>query len=133
MAGGSRAPRRGHELRDRVAQLAQALGLEVQLEVPVARRIWGARRRIDVVVRKPRSEKVLGIECKYQGTSGSAEEKIVATLEDIKHWPIPGIVVIDGPGFSANIKAFLLASGRVVEWQHLEEWLRLFFLLDEGA
>ncbi|NPA31313.1 MAG: hypothetical protein GXO37_04870 [Chloroflexi bacterium] len=129
MSGGSEAVHSGRELRDRVVQLAASLGLEVQTEVPVGRRIYGKRRRIDIVVRKPHSDKILGIECKYQGRSGTAEEKIAIVLNDIDYWPIPGLVVIDGPGFSEEVRAYLLASGKVVEFQHLQEWLRLFFAL----
>lgn len=129
MPGGAKTSK-GHELRDRVVELAHKLGLEAKTEVKVARRIWGAQRRIDVVLRKPGSEKVLGIECKYQSAPGTAEEKIAITLEDMKHWPIPGIVVIDGEGFSDKMKGYLIASGKVVEWKDLEEWLRLFFLID---
>ena len=73
--------------------------------------------------------KILGIECKYQGTSGSAEEKIPATIRDIEHWPIPGIVVIDGPGFSDNMKGFLMATGKTVWFEDLEDWLKLYFML----
>ncbi len=73
--------------------------------------------------------KILGVECKYQGTAGSAEEKIPATIHDIEYWPIPGIVVIDGPGFSENMKGFLMATGKAVWLDDLEDWLRLYFLL----
>jgi hypothetical protein len=69
----------------------------------------------------------LGIECKYQGSTGTAEEKIPTTLQDIAAWPIPGIVVFDGEGFSPNMRSFLIASGKAVAFEDLEPWLRLFF------
>jgi hypothetical protein len=71
----------------------------------------------------------LGIECKAQETPGTAQEKIPATLEDIQAWPIPGLVVFSGSGFTNDMKAFLIASGRAVELRDLEPWLRLFFSL----
>ena len=43
---------------------------------------------------------------------GTAEEKVPATIQDIAHWPIPGIVVIDGKGFSANMP-YLMSTGKV--------------------
>ena len=98
MPGKARAVASGAELRDKVAELAHALGLEAETEVAVGRRIWGARRKIDVVVRHADTRLSLGIECKYQGTKGSAEEKIAGTLDDIAAWPIRGIVVFDGAG-----------------------------------
>jgi hypothetical protein len=85
---------------------------------------------IDVVVTDPSSRRRLGIECKFQGTAGSAEEKIPAIIQDIAAWPIPGLVVFAGPGFSTNIKSFLVASGRAVDFDDLDPWLRLFFSLD---
>jgi hypothetical protein len=39
-------------------------------------------------------------------------------------------VVFSGGGFSTNIKSFLVASGRAVDLDDLEAWLRLFFGLD---
>lgn len=111
------------------AEVARDLGLQVETEVYVGRRIWGARRRIDVVVSDPAQRRSLGIEVKYQRSAGSAEEKIPSTIDDIRAWPIPGIVVFHGPGFSANMRAFLLSSGKAVELEDLEVWLRLYFAL----
>ena len=79
---------------------------------------------------EPTSRRRLGVECKYQRVSGSAEEKIPAIIQDIAAWPIPGIVVFGGEGFSANIRSFLISSGRAVDIVDLEPWLRLFFGLD---
>jgi hypothetical protein len=129
MAGRGTAPRQGEALKHRVVDLARKLDLQTKTEVRAARRLWGAKRRIDVVLTHAASRKVLGIECKYQGTSGSAEEKIPATIKDIEFWPIAGIVVIDGPGFSENMKGFLMATGKAVWFEDLEDWLRLFFLI----
>ncbi|RMG33400.1 MAG: hypothetical protein D6732_12210 [Methanobacteriota archaeon] len=127
MPGKSTAPKNGRELQQRVMELAASLGLKVQDEVRAARRLWGSKRRIDVLLIDPDTGKTLGIECKYQGTPGTAEEKIAATLQDIEHWPIPGIVVIEGSGFSENMAGYLLSTGKVVWFQDLEDWLRLYF------
>ncbi len=127
MAGKGAAVKSGKDLEDRVANIGLDLGLHVELQVKVGRRIWGARRHIDVVLKHPETRVSLGIECKYQGSSGSAEEKIPATIEDIKVWPIRGIVVFDGEGFSDNIKSFLLSTGMAVELCDLDTWLELYF------
>ncbi len=129
MPGRGTAPRKGEELKRRVVELAGLLDLKADTEVRAARRLWGAKRRIDVVLMHEPSRKVLGIECKFQGTSGSAEEKIPATIKDIEYWPIPGIVVIDGPGFSSNMMGFLMATGKAVWFEDLEDWLKLYFVL----
>jgi hypothetical protein len=99
----------------------------VRREYQVGRRIWGAVRRIDVVLTQVQTRKTLGIECKYQGVQGSAEEKIPSTVQDIGAWPIPGIVVFSGAGFSDNMRSFLVASGKAVELEDLRPWLCLFF------
>ena len=123
------APGTWQGLTSACADIARSLGLQVETEVYVGRRIWGARRRIDVVVNDPSQRRSLGIEAKYQRSAGSAEEKIPSTIEDIRAWPIPGIVVFHGPGFSTNMRAFLLSSGKAVGLEDLEVWLRLFFAL----
>ena len=110
-----------------VIKIATKLGLETKEQFHVARRIWGANRNIDVILIDPKSRKTLGIECKFQGGGGSAEEKIPATIQDIEAWPIPGLVVFAGEGFTANMKSFLISTGKAVELDELEPWLRLFF------
>jgi hypothetical protein len=117
----------GHELEKQVADLAAKLGLESREQVKLGRRLWGAERRIDVVLTDPGSRKRLGIECKFQRVPGSVQEKIPATIQDISAWPIQGIVVFSGEGFSADMRSFLIASGRAVEFEDLEDWLRFFF------
>jgi len=123
------APLTGRELEQACVDLALNLGLDVRRQVPVGRRIWGPRRFIDVLVTDTALRRSVGIECKYQRVSGTAEEKIPATIQDIAAWPIAGIVCFDGPGFSEHLRSFMLASGKAVELAHLEEWLRLYFVL----
>ena len=123
------APTSWQSLTAACVEVARNLGLAVETEVYVGRRIWGARRRIDLVVTDPTLRRSLGIEAKYQRTAGSAEETIPSTIEDIRAWPIPGLVCFYGPGFSTNMRSFLQASGKAVELRDLETWLRLYFVL----
>jgi hypothetical protein len=127
MAGKATAVTSGAELRDRVAKLGRDLHLEVRTEVRVGRRLWGAVRNIDVVLTRIETGKTLGIECKYQGGGGSAEEKVPATIQDIAAWPIPGLVVFGGDGFSSNMIAYFHATGKAVSLSELQPWLELFF------
>ena len=127
MAGRALAVSNGEELTRLVVALAHQLGLEAKEQVKVARRIWGAERRIDVVLIHPASRKTLGLECKFQSVGGSAEEKIPATIKDIEAWPIPGLVVFAGPGFSDNMRGFLISTGKAVEFEELRPWLCLYF------
>lgn len=127
MPGRAIAVSNGDDLVKAVAQLAQELGLEAKEQVRVARRIWGAVRKIDVVLTHPQTRKTLGIECKFQAVTGTAEEKIPSVIEDIGAWPIPGIVVFAGEGFTENMKMFLVSTGKAVEFPELKPWLCLFF------
>ncbi|MCI0567780.1 MAG: hypothetical protein L0Z52_06245 [Acidobacteria bacterium] len=129
MAGGKNATPSGNVLREKVVTLAEAMGLEVKREVTVGRRIWGAKRRIDVVVTQPHSGITLGLECKYQKDRGTTDEKIPATILDIAAWPIPGLVVFEGEGISENIRSYLYSTGKAVEFEDLEAWMKLFFRL----
>jgi hypothetical protein len=127
MPGREKAVASGKELQDSVAALGRLLGLIADTEVSVGRRVWGARRRIDVVLKHPDTRISLGIECKFQGGAGSAEEKIPATIQDIRAWPIRGIVVYYGDGFSGNMESYLLSTGMAVELSDLRAWLELYF------
>ena len=127
MPGRAAAVRSGAQLQSSVEGLAQGVGLRVKSQVHVGRRLWGAERCIDVVLTHPDSTRSLGVECKYQGGPGTAEEKIPATIQDIAAWPIPGIVVFEGDGFSANMRSYLHSTGKAVGFGDLESWLRLYF------
>ncbi|HTL19006.1 MAG TPA: PD-(D/E)XK nuclease superfamily protein [Patescibacteria group bacterium] len=133
MAGKGLAVANGDDLVRAVAELAVSLGLESRQQVRVARRIWGAIRHIDVVLTHPQTRKTLGVECKFQAVTGTAEEKIPAIINDIAAWPIPGLVVFAGAGFTDNMKLFLISTGKAVEFPDLDPWLRLFFGLPLGA
>ena len=61
------------------------------------------------------------------GVGGTAEEKIPATIQNIAAWPIPGLVVFAGGGFSDNMRSYLHSTGKAVAFEDLESWLRLFF------
>jgi len=127
MAGGAKAVSSGDELAKLVCDLATKLGLEVHEQFMVARRLWGAERRIDVILKDPKTAKTLGVECKYKGVGGTAEEKIPAIIQDIDAWPIEGLVVFHGPGFTTNMKSFLISTGKAVDLEDLDPWLRLYF------
>jgi hypothetical protein len=131
MPGRATAVANGEELEREVLALATRLGLAARTQVRVGRRIWGAVRRIDVVLTHQETRRTLGLECKFQGSQGTAEEKIPSTIQDIAAWPIPGIVVFGGEGFSPNMVAFLISTGKAVEFEDLPPWLSLYFGLPD--
>ena len=124
----------GQQLERAVAELGRALGLEVKTQVKLGRRVWGRERHIDVVLRRPEIGLRLGIECKYQGVAGTAEEKITATIEDIKAWPFRGLVVMHGNGFSRDFPAYARGKGKAIGFDELADWLAAYFdLPDENV
>ena len=127
MPGRAKATKSGQALELRVVELAEKLRLRADRGVRVGKRLWGRVRVIDVVVRQEETRKLLGIECKSQETAGSAEEKIPSVVQDIEAWPIRGLVVFDGKGFSPEMRVYLLGTGKAVEFEDLEAWLGLFF------
>lgn len=127
MPGKGAAFESGKQLESAVADLGTHLGLDVRSQVKVGRRLWGAVRNIDVVMTGKDGARTLGIECKAQRGGGSAEEKIVATIQDITAWPIPGLIVFGGEGFSPKFVSYLHSTGKAVAFNDLESWLRLFF------
>jgi predicted metal-binding protein len=60
MPGKHSAPKSGADLRQRVVELAETLGLKAETEVKAARRLWGSIRKIDVVLTEEKSGKRLG-------------------------------------------------------------------------
>ena len=130
MAGRKRAVSSGAQLQNSVVEVARTLGLDVREQVRVGRRLWGSERKIDVVVTHTLSRRSIGLECKHQNVGGTTEEKIPAIISDIAAWPIRGLVVFGGAGFSANMRLFLLSTGKAIEFEDLEAWLRLYFGLD---
>jgi hypothetical protein len=131
MPGRATAVKSGDELVRAVATLAFSLGLQVRTQVRVGRRIWGAVRRIDIVLTYTETRRTLGLECKFQREQGTAEEKIPSTIQDMAAWPIRGLVVFAGEGFTPNMRSFLVASGKAVEFEDLRDWLVLYFGLPE--
>ncbi len=130
MSGGAQAVTNGAQLVVEVVRIAHALGLETREQFRMGARLWGATRFVDILVTDPATHRRIGIECKFQGVGGSAEEKLPATIQDIALWPIPGIIVIAGDGFSASMSHWILGAGRGVSVVDLDVWLRLFFCLE---
>jgi len=109
----------GNEFRNAIVQYIQQwnekenLGINIVIEKPVGLRFVNTPRKIDIVLHK--SGKFMGIEAKYQGSSGTAYQKLIYTLEDCKSSPIPTIIVFSGEGIKDDIKSKLVMSGIGIE------------------
>jgi hypothetical protein len=104
----------GHEYADLVARYVVrnwgGRGVTLYREVFLGKTIIGKDRRVDLLIVEPGSGVALAIECKYQGSTGTTEEKIPYTLEDMASIGMPWCVVYAGDGFSDGIRHMLAAA-----------------------
>lgn len=96
--------------------------LHLYREIFVGSRFVGKKRKLDIVLQY--ENRYLGIEAKFQGTSGTAYQKLSYALEDARKTPIPTIVVFSGEGIEEDVKAQLISSGRGIEvrWSETESF-----------
>ncbi len=87
-------------------------GLKVYREISVGKSIIGKNRRIDVFCVSERSNRAFAIECKYQDSLGTVDEKIPYALNDLAALPMNGCISYAGKGFSAGVLHMLEASAR---------------------
>lgn len=85
-------------------------GVSVYREVSVGKSIIGKNRRIDILVVAPGQGAALAVECKYQDSQGTVDEKIPYALQDMAAMPMPGIIVWAGSGFSMGVRHLLEAA-----------------------
>jgi hypothetical protein len=85
-------------------------GLRLYEEVCVGTSIIGKQRRIDLFLHVPSSNQALALECKYQDSSGTADEKIPYALEDLRALRVPSAMAYAGAGFSEGVLHLLQAS-----------------------
>lgn len=84
-------------------------GLKVYEEVALGTSIIGKQRRVDLFVTGP-DDRVLVVECKYQESMGTADEKIPYAIRDMEALRVSGVIVYAGQGFSAGVLHLLQSS-----------------------
>lgn len=107
----SRYPRR---VADYLLAQYGARGLCVYDEVSVGTSMIGKARRVDLLVHVPQTSRALAIECKWQDTSGTADEKIPYALQDLEQMRMPALLVYAGSGFSPGVLHLLQSSAFAV-------------------
>ena len=104
----------GHQYRDLIASYILSNygthGLVVYVEVPLGKTVIGKDRCIDVFVVRPDDRKAIAIECKYQDSPGTVDEKIPYALQDLAALWVPGCLVYAGKGWSKGVLHSLEAS-----------------------
>lgn len=110
---------KGHEYADLIAAYLTMnyghRGLVVYREVSLGKSIIGKNRKIDILAMHHESSRALGIECKYQATQGTADEKLPYTLSDLEAMHVPAFVAYAGEGFSIGV-AHMLESHKLAAY-----------------
>lgn len=105
---------KGHEYANLVARYLahnySGRGLKVYREVSLGKTIIGKDRRVDVFALLEGERTALAVECKYQDTQGTVDEKIPYALKDLEAVRIPACIVYAGVGFSPGIIHMLRGS-----------------------
>jgi len=77
-------------------------GKQYAKQVPCGLSIYGTKRQCDfLVMNKEKFPEGLIIECKWQQSSGSVDEKYPFTVLNIEKIGVPTIILIDGGGYKA--------------------------------
>lgn len=92
-----------------IARQYASRGVLLYREVSLGKSIIGKDRRVDILVLHPPTGRALAIECKYQHNSGTADEKIPYTIDDLRAMRMPACVVYAGEGFSKGVLHMLRA------------------------
>jgi len=93
-----------------VSKRFAARGLKVYREIHVGKSIIGKNRRIDVFCVCENTNKAFAIECKFQESEGTVDEKIPYALDDLQALPMAGCIAYAGKGFSDGVMHMLEAS-----------------------
>ena len=84
--------------------------LKVYREIRVGKTIIGKNRCIDIFCVSEQTQQAFAIECKFQDSQGTVDEKIPYALEDLRVLPMAGCIAYAGEGFSQGVRHMLAAS-----------------------
>jgi len=108
----------GNQYRDAIAGYIHTnyaqLGIVVYREVALGKTIIGKDRKIDLFVLRTSDQKALALECKYQDSLGTVDEKIPYALQDLEALWVPGCLIYAGRGWSRGVLHSLEASRHAV-------------------
>jgi hypothetical protein len=85
-------------------------GVKIYREIRVGKSIIGKNRCIDVFC--VREGDAFAVECKFQDSPGTVDEKIPYALDDLQALPMAGCIAYAGEGFSEGVLHMLRAAPR---------------------
>ena len=93
-----------------VARRFEPRVLKVYREIKVGKTIIGKNRCVDIFCVTGDGRQAFAIECKYQDSQGTVDEKIPYALDDLNALPMAGCIAYAGQGFSDGVLHMLAAS-----------------------
>jgi hypothetical protein len=97
----------GNEYADLIAAYLvknfSARGITVYREVSLGKTIIGKNRHVDIFVLHTQTDNALAIECKYQDSAGTVDEKIPYAIQDMNAMGMAVCLAYAGSGFSDGI------------------------------
>lgn len=111
-----------------ISECGLSYSVETEYDSPHGSVIREQGRKVDVAVLKG-DKPYLFIECKWQNTSGTAQDKLFRVLEESRRDQLLGVhsvIVFGGEGWSKKIERWAIAEGMIRE-EWLKEWLTRFF------
>jgi len=111
-----------------ISECGLSYSVETEYDSPLGSVIREQGRKVDVAVLKG-DKPYLFIECKWQNTSGTAQDKLFRVLEESRRDQLLGVhsvIVFGGEGWSKKIERWAIAEGMIRE-EWLKEWLMRFF------
>jgi hypothetical protein len=83
-------------------------GKQYQKFVPVGKTIYESERKVDfLIINKDKFPEDLIIECKWQQSSGSVDEKYPFLYFNIMKCGVPTVVLLDGNGYKKTAREWL--------------------------
>ena len=102
--------------RDLIAEYLHANysrhGIAIYTEIALGKTIIGNKRNVDVFVVREADQRALAIECRFQGSQGTTDEKMPYALADLDALWVPGCLVYGGTGWSPGVLQMLRAARR---------------------
>lgn len=115
-------------LKQTIARCGLNYNVRTEFPSPHGSTIRGQGRHVDVAVLDG-ERPLLFIECKWQGTSGTAQDKLFRAQEEAvrdRLFGVHSIVVLGGDGWSREIERWAIGEGMLrIEW--FENWTERFF------
>ena len=93
-----------------VATRFASRSVQVYREIRIGKSIIGKNRWLDIFCVSESGDRAFAIECKFQESQGTVDEKIPYALDDLQALPVAGCIAYAGQGFSSGVLHMLAAS-----------------------